>query len=99
MERIERALEVARLHRHKTTTESATPAFVTPPVASSAAPAAHAPVLVETSGEAPHEPRAGLRIENAPTAEIAARELLRERYVVLPDDPGPAAQAYKMLRT
>src|SRR5262245_13097839 len=100
MERIERALEVARLHRHKTTTESAAPAFAPPPpVASSATPAALAPVLVESSADAPHEPRAGLRIENAPTAEIAARELLRERYVVLPDDPGPAAQAYKMLRT
>lgn len=79
MERIERALEVARLHRLRLGEPAATE--------------------VPSFAEALAEQRGSLRIEDAPLATLAAREELRERYVVFPDEPGPAALAYKMLRT
>ena len=86
MERIERALEVARLHRHR--------------LADVAMPAEPAPaVATATFSEALAEQLATLRPEDAPTIETASREVLRERYVVFPDEPGPAAVSYQMLRT
>jgi len=91
MERIERALEVARLHRHRMAEAGAPfePAPA-PPVVVSQAPA-HADIAAG--------PRASMRFEDAPLAQIASRADLRERYVVFPDEPGAAALAYKMLRT
>src|SRR5262245_8411902 len=96
MERIERALEVARLHRHR---------IAEVPLAPASAPA-HAPVIAPPPAAAPASfaeamttERSGLRFEDAPLASIAPREQLRERYVVFPDEPGPATLAYKMLRT
>jgi protein-tyrosine kinase len=83
MERIERALEVARLHRHRLADAGAAPA----------------PAAPATFNEALAEQRGSLRLEDAPEIETAARELLRERYVVFPDEKGPAATAYQMLRT
>lgn len=88
MERIERALEVARLHRHRLAEVPQSSPMAAPPE-----PAA------DSFAEAmANEPR-GLRFEDAPLAACAPREMLRERYVVLPDEPGPATLAYKMLRT
>ena len=85
MERIERALEVARLHRHRLeeTVQPVSP--VAPPAPSFAEP---------LTGE-----RVAPRLEDAPLAELPARDILRERYVVFPDEPGAATLAYKMLRT
>jgi protein-tyrosine kinase len=89
MERIERALEVARLHRHRLTEAAPAPGAatmtMTPPAASFA--------------EAMAEEHVMPRIDEAPLAQIASREQLRERYVVFPDEPGPASLSYKMLRT
>jgi Mrp family chromosome partitioning ATPase len=87
MERIERALEVARLHRNRQSDA------VAPRPAPEPAPAA------PTFAEALVDQRASLRPEDAPEIEVASREVLRERYVVFPDEHGPAAVAYQMLRT
>ncbi len=86
MERIERALEVARLHRNRM---SETPAPMPAPQASTT------PSFAEALAREPSAPR----LDEAPIADLAAREILRERYVIFADDPGPASLAYKMLRT
>ena len=83
MERIERALEVARLHRHRLNEAGSAPAA--PPT----------PSFAEVASSEP----ARARIEDAPPIELGDRDSLRERYVVFPDEAGPAALAYKMLRT
>ena len=88
MERIERALEVARLHRLRMadgTQAPAAPVPVAPP----------APKFGEVFADDPD----ALRLESADAAKLPAREALRERYVIFPDEPGPATLAYKMLRT
>jgi len=87
MERIERALEVARLHRQRLGEVSPLPAATPPPAAT------------PTFAEALAEQRIAPRFEDAPEAAIAGREVLRERYVIFPDEPSPASLAYKVLRT
>jgi Mrp family chromosome partitioning ATPase len=86
IERIDRALEVARLQRSRAT-EQLVAAASPPQSLSEIDPIEHAPVA------------AAMRLRDAPIVEWSARELLRERYVVFPDENGPASQAYKMLRT
>lgn len=86
IERIERALEVARLQRTRAT-EQLVAAASPPQPLGEIDPIEHAPVAVSA------------RLRDAPVVEWPARELLRERYVVFPDEPGLASQAYKMLRT
>ena len=81
MERIERALEVARLHRLRINEAPAAPSFAT----------------VVTEEPEPVRPAAISPVQ--PTMELADRQALRERYVIFPDESGPAALAYKMLRT
>ncbi|HTU65474.1 MAG TPA: CpsD/CapB family tyrosine-protein kinase [Steroidobacteraceae bacterium] len=89
IERIERALEIARLQRARATEQLVAAASPPPPLVIDAEPIEPSPVTLP----------AALRIAGAPAVEFAAREVLRERYVVFPDEPGVAAQAYKMLRT
>jgi len=89
MERIERALEVARLHRHGLTEAASAPGPATMTMMPSAA----------SFAEAMAEEQAMPRIDQAPLAQLASREQLRERYVVFPDEPSPASLSYKMLRT
>lgn len=89
MERIERALEVARLHRHRLAEGGV------PPATPAAAPAAGTATFAEALAREPSAPR----LDDAPLADIAPREVLRERYVVFADESGPASLAYKMLRT
>jgi protein-tyrosine kinase len=86
IERIDRALEVARLQRTRAT-EQLVAAASPPQSLGEIDPIEHAPTI------------ATIRLRDAPVAEWPARELLRERYVVFPDEYGLAAQAYKMLRT
>jgi protein-tyrosine kinase len=86
IERIERALEVARQQRGRVTEQLVAAASPPPPLAQ-----------IETFEPTPMALAA--RIADAPVAELPAREVLRERYVVFPDEQGPASQAYKMLRT
>jgi Mrp family chromosome partitioning ATPase len=94
MERIERALEVARLHRHRMTEGAPATVHIAPP------PAAHAPSPPSPSfAEVLAEERGRAQLEDAPVAELSPRDTLRERYVVFPDEPGAASLAYKMLRT
>lgn len=82
MERIERALEVARLQRLRH--------------ADAAAPvAAPSPSFADVASA----DTVGLRLEDATLVDLPARDVLRERYVSFPDEPGPAALAYQMLRT
>lgn len=88
MERIERALEVARLHRHRMSDGAA-------PGVASLPPPAPAPNFAEALAEQ----HGVLRIEDAPSVSLAPREVLRERYVVFPDEEGAANLAYRMLRT
>ena len=92
MERIERALEVARLHRHRMAEAGAAPFVAEAAVAEVPPPS---PVHLDIAAG----PRPSARIEDAPLAQIASRDELRERYVIFPDEPGSAALAYKMLRT
>jgi hypothetical protein len=94
MERIERALEVARLHRHRMAEGAPATVHIAPP------PAAHTPSSPSPSfAEVLAEERGRAQLEDAPVAELPPRDTLRERYVVFPDEPGAATLAYKMLRT
>jgi Mrp family chromosome partitioning ATPase len=83
LERIQRALELARLQR---STVNA------------------ADVALEEAA-APFERAATARVGRIPSAENAARtvsislDTLRERRIIMPNDPVPAAHAYRMLRT
>src|SRR5215469_253304 len=86
MERIERALEIARLQRSARSEAApvavpAAAAPATPSPAPAAVPAIHA------VHEAPRLPRYVIR-----------REGLRERCILLADDTGAAGRAYRMLR-
>jgi protein-tyrosine kinase len=95
IERIERALEIARVQRQRAS-EALVAAASTPrlPALEPDAP------VVEVSGlEQPGPTAPVARPLDAPFAELASREVLRERYVVFPDEAGLASQAYKMLRT
>jgi protein-tyrosine kinase len=86
IERIERALEVARLQRMRVNEQLAAAASPPQPIGE-IDPIEHAPAV------------AAIRLRDAPVVDWPARELLRERYVVFPDENGPASRAYKMLRT
>lgn len=83
MERIERALEVARLQRNRVAEPSA---------------AAAAAVAAPWHSDPAHESD-NLRLDDVLLAELPPRAELRERCVIFPQDTGPAALAYKMLRT
>lgn len=96
IERIERALEAARLQRHRAA-EALVAAASTPPLPALEPEAPVVELAAVEHAAAPRSPAA--RLADAPVAELPAREVLRERYVVFPDEAGPAAQAYKMLRT
>ncbi len=95
MERIERALEVARLHRQHLAEVSAPPLASVSAVPPPAPPAAASPSFAEVLAE----PGTAPRFEDAREVALPARDILRERYVVFPDEPGQAALAYQMLRT
>jgi Mrp family chromosome partitioning ATPase len=95
MERIERALEVARLHRHRL--GEVAPAIVPPPAQPGPALSPEPPPA-PTFAEALAKEGSPLRVEDAPPVEMASRDQLRERCVVFPDETGPATLAYKMLR-
>jgi non-specific protein-tyrosine kinase len=118
MERIERALEIARLQRSSRTEPAAPPAAAsaaasaagqtTPAAAPAAAPLAGiaphhigpAPVprAVRADGSVPaHSPGIHPEVHKLPRHPIR-REELRDRRVLLADDPGTAARAYRMLR-
>jgi protein-tyrosine kinase len=86
MERIERALEIARLQRHR----GAEPA-VAPVAPAAVAPSAWSSEAAQDGGR--------LRLDDALLAELPPFAELRERCVIFPQEPGPAALAYKMLRT
>jgi protein-tyrosine kinase len=113
MERIQRALDVARLQGSAATEAeplaAATPVARVPRADVSASPSAAAPHLV-TPG-APYTVSAPATIAHTGTPHLVAAEPsrplprytmqtagLRERRVLLADDPGPAARAYRMLR-
>jgi non-specific protein-tyrosine kinase len=122
MERIERALEIARLQRSSRTEPAPPPAAAsaaapaTPAAASAAASlaassvaplagvAAHhigpapLPRPVRADGGVPaHAPGIHAEVHPLPRHRIR-REELRDRRVLLADDPGTAARAYRMLR-
>jgi Mrp family chromosome partitioning ATPase len=92
VERIQRALEIARSQRAAAAAVAAEQA----PADTRVLPGrpAHAePPAVTAAVVAPAQP--------PPVARVLSldRSALRERRLVLPDDPGPAAHAYRMLRT
>lgn len=94
MERIERALEVARLHRLRMASQdAAAPVLVAPPAPTPIAPP---PPKFGAVFADDHD---ALRLSDAAPVELPSRETLRERCVVFPDEPGAATLAYKMLRT
>lgn len=125
MERIQRALEMARLQRapteaepvaggppvaHASTADAAaasthaptphlvTPHLITPHVAT--APVA-APQVVMPHAQTPHIASPDLiaaAVSTKPRRYAMRRDSLPERRVVLAEDPGPAARAYRMLR-
>lgn len=97
MERIQRALEMARLQRAATEAEPAAHG-VTQHVAS-----VH---LATLQAATPHASTSHAATPDLSTPSLSTRlpryamqrDGLRERRVVLADDPGPAARAYRMLR-
>lgn len=92
MERIQRALEIARSQRSAAppgNAELPTETRVLPPRAAPYTDSPAAPAVVAALAQPP------------PVARLVSldRSALRERRLVLADDPGPAAHAYRMLRT
>jgi len=94
VERIQRALEIARSQRAAATAVGAelqADARMLP-----ARPAPHTDVPAS-----PVPAASAVMTQPSPAARVVSldRAALRERRVVLADDPGPAAHAYRMLRT
>ncbi len=86
MDRIQRALDLARSQR------GAAPHLTGQGVAP--------PQLASSSALQPVRPTVG-GAESASLARVVSveRAVLRERRIIMPDDPDPAAHAYRMLRT
>jgi protein-tyrosine kinase len=85
LERIQRALELARTQRAGSAA-IAVPAAIRPP---------------DVSGDHAASSRSARALTDEPSARVVPvdRAALRERRVVMPNEPSPAAHAYRMLRT